>query len=176
MAEAPTTPLQPRTRLKAAIGTAVVLLFVAAALYLNSDTFRDSVRNKVVAELERVTGGHVELNSFRWNISKLEFEADDLTIHGLEPSDAVPYAHLDHLKVHLKIISLVSRQFGLRYLYADRPVVHIVVNKDGTTNQPTPKIKIQSNREPVDELFDLAIDDLVVTEGVFLWNDQKTPL
>src|SRR5260221_11221149 len=115
MADAPTTPLQPRTRLKAAIGTAVVLLFVAAALYLNSDAFREAVRNKVVAELERVTGGHVDLHTFRWNISKLEFEADDLTIHGLEPPDAGPYAHLDHLKAHLKIISCVSRAFGLRY-------------------------------------------------------------
>ncbi len=176
MAEAPTNPPQRKTALGAVIGIAVLLLFIGAALYLSSNGFKNSIRDKVVAELERVTGGRVELRRFRWNLSKLEFDADDLTIHGLEPADAIPYAHLDHMKVRVKIYSLLSKQFGLRELIIDRPVLHIIVNKDGTTNQPTPKIKQQSNRDPVDVLFDLAIGQLDVNNGVLLWNDQKTPL
>ena len=57
------------------------------------------MRLKVIAKLEEITGGKVELKGFQWNLSKLQFEADDLTIHGLEPAGEVPYAHADHLQI-----------------------------------------------------------------------------
>lgn len=168
---------KPRSRRRATILAGLFLLIVVSAgFYLRSESFQLLVRDKVVAELERVTGGRVELEKFTWNLGALEFVAEDLTIHGLEPPGEVPYAHIDYLKVRLKILSLVQREVGLRYVGASRPVLHIIVNPDGTTNQPTPKVRREEGRSPLDVLFQLQIDRLEVSEGMLIWNDRKIPL
>src|SRR5579883_53171 len=66
---------RPRRLLHLWVLLALVLVFLAANLYLRSASFRERVREKVVAELEHVTGGKVVLESFRWNLAKLKFEA-----------------------------------------------------------------------------------------------------
>lgn len=165
-----------RTLLHGLVGVGLLAVFIGTGLYLTGAGFREVVRRKVVAELELVTGGAVEMRQFRWNLSRLAFEADDLTIHGLEPGAAAPYAHVDQLRVRLKILSLLGREIGLRSFEADRPVIHVTVDANGKTNQPTPKIRLLSNRSPVDRLFDLAIENAQVTDGELWWSDQRIPL
>ncbi len=158
------------------VGLLLLGLFAGLAWYLTSDRFRERVRRKVVAEIERITGGRTEMKSFRWNLSRLEFEATDVTIHGLESPDEVPYAHVDRLLVQAKVLSLFDREIGLRQLRAERPVVHLIVYPDGSTNQPTPKVKQESGRSPIDRLFDLQIDRLELIDGQVLYNDRILPL
>ena len=153
-----------------------VLLIIGLSLYVHSTSFHNLVREKVIAELEDATGGQVELRTLNWRLFQLEFVADDLTIHGLEPPTEQPYAHIDHLKIRAKVISLFAREIGLNYVGASRPQIHIIVNPDGTTNQPVPRIKKRTGKSPIDQLFDLAIDRLEVSDGVLLWNDRKLPL
>src|SRR5215470_859138 len=119
----------------------LMAIVIGTGLYLNSDRFAEHVRQRVVATVEDVTGGRVELRSFRWNLSRLEFDARDLTIHGLEPEGQIPYAHVDRLLVRLKILSFFSADIGLRYLKVEHPVIHLMVFHDGTTNQPVPRIR-----------------------------------
>ncbi len=130
---------------------------------------------KVIAKLEEITGGRVELKGFKWNLSKLQFEADDLTIHGLEPVGEVPYAHAHHLTIQIKIIALFSGEIGLRYAGFERPVIHIMVFADGSTNQPIPKVQRENKGSPVDELFRLAMERFELHDGALLWNDQRMP-
>ena len=100
---------------QAAIGITLLALMIAAGLYLSSDSFADRVRLKVIAKMEEITGGRVELKGFRWKLAKLQFEADNLTIHGLEPVGEIPYAQAERLKIQVKIIALFSGEIGLRY-------------------------------------------------------------
>lgn len=167
--------LRPRPALVIALGVLVVLA-LAGLLYVRSEGFHQRVRAKVVEQLEDVTGGRVELRSFTWRLTGLEFVAEDLTIRGLEPPSEKPYAHIDSLKVRVKIVSLMQRQIGLSYAGASRPQFHIIVNPDGTTNQPVPRPKQKSGKSPLDQIFDLAIDRLEVSDGALLWNDRKLPL
>src|SRR4051812_33990546 len=157
---------------------AAVLLLGGGLWYLNSSVFEELVRERVIAELERSTGGRVDLPSFEWHITKLEFIAKDLTIHGTESPGDPPYAHVDYLKVRLKILSFFGRQIGLRSVEAQHPVVHLVVRSDGATNQPSPILQ-QSAEKPApvfERIFDLAIDDLTVSNGVFEWNEKRVPI
>src|ERR1019366_3686207 len=131
-------------------------------------------RRKTIATLEEATGGRVELHAFRWNLSQLEFEADDLTIHGLEAPDQQPYAHADRIHVRLHIISFVGKRISLMELTLHRPVVHLIVNPNGTTNAPEPKLR--SRAAPVQQLFDLAIPRLDLHTGLLLVNDRALPL
>src|SRR5215831_9303533 len=105
-----TTPDAPRKKrrfkwIQAAIGLLLLGAVVGLAAYLTSDSFREKVRARVVAQLERMTGGKVEIRSFTWNLSQLHFEARGLVIHGRENQSEEPYAKAERVSVRLKIIS-----------------------------------------------------------------------
>ncbi|HEX8797267.1 MAG TPA: hypothetical protein VF772_01580, partial [Terriglobales bacterium] len=150
------------------------VLLVAIGWFLTSPAFEEIVRYRVVAELEKATGGTVELQSLKWNVSKLEVEAKGLTIHGTEPVTQVPLAHADRLYLRLRVVSLVKTQIDLRQLTLERPVIHVIVKPDGSTNVPEPKVR--STGDPLEQLFDLAIGRTEVHNGLLILNDEKLPL
>lgn len=159
------------------LGVGIVLFVVVLSVggYLNSDGFRDRVRRHVISELEGITGGKVELKNFTWNLSRLQFEFDDLTIHGLEQPSDIPYAHVDHGRVSAKIISVFGREIALRELYVEHPVVHLIVYPDGSTNQPPPK-KGGGNGTLAQQLFSTSVERLRLSRGVLILNEQRIPL
>ena len=161
------------TRLWIGAGICALLLAAVVAIvwYLGSPAFERLVRRKVVAALENATGGRVELQAFHWNLSKLEFEANDLTVHGREGPDQLPYAHADRAVLRLRIISVLRTQAHLKYVGLERPVIHLIVYPDGTTNAPEPKVK-HGNANPVQHLFDLAITRADLHNGTLLLNDR----
>ncbi|HEY0784862.1 MAG TPA: hypothetical protein VGD62_03265, partial [Acidobacteriaceae bacterium] len=167
-----------RFLLRAGAGLMLLLVVAVAGVYWYSTTpaFENRVRGILVSTLEDSVGGRVELGTVRWHIFKLDFEIDNLTIHGLEAANEVPYAHLDKLHVRVKIISLFRAKVGLTFLGVDRPVVHLIVYKDGTTNQPVPRKKsAPSNKSTTDTLFDLAVDRTEINNGTALLNQQAMP-
>jgi translocation and assembly module TamB len=109
------------------------------ALYLNSDSFRQKVHDRVVAELEHMTGGKVEIESFSWQLSTLQFEIRNLTIHGREAAGEVPYAHADRVVVGVKIVSFFARKISLEKVDINHAIFHLIVYPDGSTNQPSPQ-------------------------------------
>jgi len=92
------------------------VLVAALGWFLQSPTFQEIVRNRVVSELEKATGGTVQLQSLTWNVSRLEIEAKGITIRGLEAADDVPLAHADRLFVQLHVASFVEPTVELRQL------------------------------------------------------------
>jgi translocation and assembly module TamB len=157
------------------LGLLIVLLLVVggAVWYANTPGFENRVRLKLISLLEDSTGGRVELGAFRWRLSHLEAEADNLTIHGLEAPGEVPYAHVDRLYVRVKILSFLHPKIDLSYLEADRPVIHLILYPNGTTNQPTPKVKQASNTPVQNELLNLAIGRTVISGGMAIVNQRS---
>ena len=96
--------------------------------------FREIVRDRVVLELEKATGGNVEMQSLTWNVSKLEVEAKGITIRGLEPPTDVPLAHVDRLYARVHIVSFFSANIDLQQLTLEQPVIHVIV-KSGRLDQ-----------------------------------------
>ena len=153
--------------------------FVALVLlgwYLTTDSFQRSVRQQVVAALEKATGGRVELGEFHTRPFRLRVDVRNLTIHGRESANETPYLHIDRLQAHLKIISLLSTEIGLRSLVLDHPVVHIVVYPDGSTNQPSPPHTESSGKAPVEQLFAVSVSHAEVHGGELQWDEQRVPL
>ena len=157
-------------------GVLLLALTISAGWYLTSQRFENWVRRNVIAELESTTGGRVEMGSFHWNLWRLEIDIHDLTVHGLEPAGEAPYAHVDHLLVRLKILSLFSGNFGLRTVIAERPVIHIMVGPDGATNQPMPIVAKKGQPTTMQSLFDLGIERAEISNGELIWNDRHIPL
>ncbi len=172
----PATPAKKRklTRFVILAGLALAIVTIGILIYLNSGSFRETVRQRVIAELRQMTGGKVEVESFSWNLSKLHFEARNVTIHGRETAGEVPYAHADRIGVDVKIVSFFTRKISLENVAIDRCVLHLMIYPDGTTNQP-PAQPGPSNGEVTQNLFDLAVKQIAVRQGTLMLDQERIP-
>jgi translocation and assembly module TamB len=148
---------------------------ISAAWFLTGDYFRNFVRGRVVNRIEEASGGRVELKDFRWNLTRMEFEADGLTIHGNEKPGDPPFVHIGRILAQIKVNSIFRKEIDLRTLTITDPSIHIIVYPDGTTNQPVPKVTRKAGNA-VQSLFDLAIGSLQLEDGELLLNEQRFPL
>jgi translocation and assembly module TamB len=159
-----------------AAGAGLAILLIAL-WYTTTDSFQAYVRQRMVAEVERITGGRAEIGSFHIVPFRMQVEVRDITVHGTEAPGETPLAHADHLIAQLKVISFLRTEFGFHSLTLDHPVIRILVAADGRTNVPAPKISLQtSNRTAIEQLFALSITHLSVQNGELRWADKKIPL
>ena len=159
---------------KLALGTIaiIVALFFAGVWYLRSDALRERVRAEVIAALEKVSGGKVEMGSFQWSLATMRFEMRDLTIHGLEPPGEAPFVHVDRVDISAEVLSIFSRRIVLRHVALQRPLVHLIVYPDDSTNTPPPLVA----KGRAEALTELSIGHLQTSDGQLLLNDRAVPL
>ncbi len=145
--------------------------------YTTTDSFQTYVRSRMVAEIERITGGRAEVGSFHIVPFHMQVEVRNITVHGKEAATDAPLVHVDSLVAQVKVISFLRTEFGFHSVILDHPVVHIAIGPDGTTNIPAPQgVQKPSENTPVEQLFALSIDHLSVRNGELLWADRKIPL
>ncbi len=168
-------------------GSLLLLLLVIAAglaVYSTTQDFQNRVRSTLINTLQDATGGKVHLARVQFNLLHLSVEADGLVIHGLEGPGEAPYLSADRILVRITLKSLFShatnstgamKYITLALLHVDRPEIHLIINKDGTTNQPVPKTKSTSNEPVLDTLLDLQASKVELANGVALLNDRAIP-
>jgi translocation and assembly module TamB len=157
--------------------TGVAIVGVVAALwYITTDSFQSLVRRRVVAEVERITGGHAEVGSFHTIPFRMQVEVRDITVRGREAPGVAALAHAERLVAHVKVISFLRTEFGFYDLVLDHPVIHVDVYPDGTTNIPGPRVPGSPGKTPIEQLFALSIDRLDIRHGELIWNGEKLPL
>lgn len=165
-----------------------VLLFIAAicgafAWYSTTADFERRVGREVVSVLEDATGGRVELAAIHFDLRHLAIEADGLVIHGLEGPAEAPYLSADRILLRVRIFNFLSHVAGsglashvsLNFLRVERPQFHLIVDKDGKTNQPIPKHPSTSKTPLTDTLLDLKAKQVELANGVVLLNDRAIP-
>jgi translocation and assembly module TamB len=154
-----------------------IVAALAALWYTTTDSFQAYVRRRMVAEVERITGGRAEIGSFHVVPFRLQVEVRNITVHGKESPTEVPLAHADSLLAQVKVISFLRTEFGFYSVTLDHPVVHVAVGPDGTTNVPAPREpQNTSGNSPIEQLFALSIDHLSVRSGELIWADRRIPL
>jgi translocation and assembly module TamB len=152
-----------------------VLAGVAGLLVVQSGWFRERVRQRVVAEAEKATGGRVEIGSFGLDWRTLTIQLHNFVIHGTEPSGSAPLLRVASITARLKIISVLERAIDVQSLDTERPEVHLIVNGDGTTNVPQPKVRRASNKNPIETILNLAIGRFSFRDGTFQVNSSRMP-
>jgi translocation and assembly module TamB len=161
------------------------LLFVAAAsllsafgllFYVNTESFQSMVRRRLVTELERITGGRVEIGSIHTSPFRLQADVRDITVHGRESASDVPLGHAERIVARLKLSSLIRSEFGFHEVVLDQPVAHVIFYSDGTTNFPPRKVEPVAERTPVEQLFALSINHFELRHGRIIWDDQNIPV
>ena len=155
----------------------LVVALLAGLWYTTTNSFQNYVHLRMVREIERITGGQAEIGSFHVVPFHLQAEIRNITVHGKEAPTDVPLLHADSVVGQVKVISFLRTQFGFQSLILERPVVHVVVGPDGSTNIPALRgLPVASGPSPIEELFSLSIDHLSVRNGELQWADQKIPL
>lgn len=161
----------------------VVLLGGGLAWYSTTPDFERRVGKEVVQVLEDSTGGRVELGKISLDLWHLAIEVDGLVIHGLEGPGEAPYLAAGKILVRLKINTIVSHvagrgaqsHVGLNYLRVEQPRVHLIIDKDGKTNQPVPKHPSTSTEPLQDTLLDLQAKEIELANGLLVVNDRAIP-
>ena len=173
----PTVPLVRRRilwRLFLSLCLVGLIAFSLLAWYVTTDSFQQRVRREVVASVEKMTGGRVELGELHTIPFRLRVDARNLTIHGQEASDQAPFLRIERLQAQMKIISLLSTTVGLHSLVFDHPVVHVIAYPDGSTNVPAPHVTA-SDQNALQQLIALSVSHITVERGELLWEDKKVP-
>jgi translocation and assembly module TamB len=161
----------------------VIVLVGGFAWYSTTDDFQRRVGKGFVSVLEDATGGRVELRNVAFSPWHLAIEVDGLVIHGLEGPGEAPYLSADKIFVRVKITSFfahttgtgIQSHVGLNLLRVEHPQVHLIVDKNGRTNQPVPKHPSTSNEPIQDTLLDLRANEIELANGVALLNDRAIP-
>jgi translocation and assembly module TamB len=169
---APTSGWRKYLLILAVAGVAGTLAFV---FYLNTESFQRMVRRRLVAEVERITGGRAEVGSIHTIPFRLQVEVRNLTVHGRESATQAPLAHADSITARLKFSSLIRSELAFHELILDQPVIHVLFYGDGSSNFPR-RAPAPSGQTAVEKLFALSIGRLEIRRGQILWDDQTIPL
>jgi translocation and assembly module TamB len=163
---------------------ALVILLVGGITWVTATAyFQRRVGREIVTVLEDATGGRVELRGVRFSLWRLKIEVDGLVIHGTEGPGEAPYLSAEKVEARAGISSFFSHatgaglrsHVGLKLLRVERPQLHLMVDKDGRTNAPTPKHPRVSKEPMADTLLDLRAREFALVDGVALVNDRAIP-
>lgn len=157
-----------------------LIIAIVAVLVWTGVTDRWAL-NAVVSQVERMTGGRVELKSFRFHFFDLRVVMTDFTIHGREPEGTPPFFYAQQLTVELRIDSILRRKVVVDEVTIQQPAIHIRMDDNGDTNVPKPQPQqLRDPKQPgkpiIERLFDLQIGKVRINDGEILFNNTRTPL
>jgi translocation and assembly module TamB len=167
-------PPQPRRRLtKTIVFIAATLLIVAAGLLigiaglLHSHSFRQRLLRIALPAISRRLGTEVRIRDFSLHLSLPTpvLDIENLVVEGVPPS---PLLSVDHLELGLQIVSILQRKWHLNHAIIDRPIIHLQMKEDESTNLPTG----QSSTN----IFDLGIRHVLLRRGELYYNDRRNAL
>ncbi len=158
------------------LGAKIFLIVTGLMIFFGSGAGNPLLTRLLVSRLERMTGGKVELRALSIHWFAVRATIKGLVIHGREPAGTEPLFTAEEVQAGLRIDSIWGHRISLNELVVQQPHVHIRVEKNGTTNVPTPPRPASTNKPLRDTLFELHIRRLVLADGWVLYNDVKTPI
>ena len=161
----------------------IIIILGVLAYYSTTPDFQRRIGKELASVLEESTGGKVDVGHVALNVWHLAVEVDGLVIHGLEGPGEAPYLAADKIFLRIQLVNLLGHwtganapsHIGLNYLRVEGPHVHLIIDKDGKTNQPTPAHPTQSNEPVIDTLLDLKAKEVELVHGVAQVNDRAIP-
>src|SRR5271163_2893092 len=156
-----------------AAGAAIAVLGAGAVL-LQSEWFKNKIREKIVSVTERATGGRVEIGSFSYDWRDLTAEVVPFVLHGAEPASAPPLLRADKIKIRLRIISLFEKKVDIASLVFESPRLYVTIAPDGSANVPRPKFNVNGNGL-FEQLLDLKVQHIELRHGEANYNSWKVP-
>ena len=158
-----------------AVAILLVVFAVAGLLIVRSGWFRELVRERIVTEIERATGGHVEVGNFSFKWETLTARISPLVLHGTEPESETPLLRVESVSVGLRVISMLERKVDLDSVSVEQPRLRIVIYPDGSNNLPAPPGP-KSGRSWAEDFVNLKVHRYSVRDGVADIDIRQVPL
>ena len=160
-------------RIFLAVSALLCLAAAGSVVFLRSAWLRERIRSEAVAQIERATGGKVELGGFRFDWRARTIHITGLTLHGTENSGP-PLLSIERASAELQIISYFTRDLRIGRTMVESPRSHLTVTASGVTNLPRPRVPL-SGKAAADTIVDLRIASLDVRNGSVLLEVEGRP-
>jgi len=154
----------------AALAVLAVIAALAGLVVVQSGWFHEYVRQRIIAEIERSTGGRVELGRFSFRGPTLTARVSELVLHGKEAAGEPPLLRVESVTLGLRILSFAERKVDLASIQVDQPRVRIVIYADGSNNLPG------SQHNWPQDLLNLAVGHYQVTDGTVELDERSIPI
>ena len=150
----------------------VVGLLAGFVVLLHNHSFRQYLLRIALPRISRNLNAEVRIRDFSLQLS---FVTPSLNIYDIAVDSTPPYrtplVQVGRLRVGLQIVSILQRRWYFNDVIIDRPVVRIFMDKDGNTNLPKPRMRIQARR-----IFDLGMEHVLLRQGEIYYNDRGNVL
>src|SRR6266403_3830444 len=128
------------------LGAKIFLIVTGLLIFFGSGAGNPLLSRLLVSRLEQMTGGKVELRALSIQWLAMRATIKGLVIHGREPAGTEPLFTAEEVRAGLRIDSIWARRVSVNELRVQKPHVHVRVDKNGTTNVPTPPRPALSNK------------------------------
>jgi translocation and assembly module TamB len=158
------------------LGGLLLLVGIAGFVTVQTQWFRDTIRTKIVAAVEDSSGGRTEIGSFDFDWHHLRAVVRNFVVHGSEPANVPPLLEAKLIQVDLKLTSPFKNFVDIAYLLVDTPRANVIMQPDGSSNIPSPRIKHPSSKSGLETVVDLAIGRFDLRGGSFILSQRAMPL
>src|SRR5262249_45813357 len=148
------------------LGIKITLIVIGVIIFFGSGTGNPFLKRVLIRRLNAATGGYTTIDSIsiRWLLLKATIKG--ITIHRKEPTGTDPLFGAEEIEAGLRIDSFWGRKVSLNDLKVTRPHIHIRVDKNGSTNVPSPAGPKTKSSKPLSEmLFDLRVKRVELVDG-----------
>ena len=161
-------------RVTAAVVVLLVIAGLAGLVVVQSGWFHEYVRQRIIAEVERSTGGRVEIGRFSFRGPTLTATVAPLVLHGTEAAGEPPLLRVESVTLGLRILSFAERKVDLASIEVDKPQLRIVIYPDGSNNLPVPSSHSSSGWP--EQMINLAVGHYEVSDGVVELDARTVPV
>jgi len=160
----------------ASVAGLLLLSILAALVIVHTGAFQRFVLRQIEQKVHANLGArlNIERMAVNWRFLTLDFYG--LALHGKESGSQPPLLAADHLRLGLKIISILRRRVDLKEVVLDQPVAHVRVDRDGHSNLPQSSTASGGSPSAVESILELAIQHLELNSGQIYYNDRESPL
>ncbi len=162
--------------LTGSLAALLLLVAISTLMTVQSDWFFLQVKNRIIMETEKATGGRVEMESFHFEWKTMTATARGFTLHGTEAAAEQPLLRSGSIQVGLKLVSALRRDVDIASLVIDRPQVNILVRPDGSTNFPKPPVARRNTKNPLELVISLAIGRIELKDASVRFDSRVIPL
>ncbi len=157
------------------IGSLLVVLVAAAIFVVHTTAFQSFVLTQLELKVQANTGAGLDIKKLAINWRLLTFDLYGIVLHGKESEPQAPLFAADHLRVGLKIISILERKVDWNEIVLDQPVAHFTIDRNGNSNLPASNSTTNTS-STMENLLELAIRHVQLNAGALYYNDAQIPL
>lgn len=157
-----------------AVVSLVLILGASVLLLLKSDSFRRYALARAERQASEALGAPVRVQTYHLQFSGLSPTLDlyGISVEGAQPHPTPALLQVEHVRIGIRIVSLLERKWYLSNLEVHRPVLRVFVDEQGRSNLPQPTTSGSSSTN----IFALAIHRATLNGGEAYFNSRRTSL